>query len=203
MGGGRALWMLYVPCPEGLWSLPVMPIRLSPSLSSHTLFGYWPITTTTGILNKWGLAKAWGLDLWFSDGRPTASFKDLWADSSKSMSQQQDFAGPSVISWGRTKNHRQSGSPLGPRCPPPHLTSHSPGQRSFQPSTPLASWPLRWASPCMLLELLESFSLFRANIISWFLPTDLSSTLITVFHVFLQISENTYPCPLHLHFSVL
>lgn len=93
MGGGRALWMLYVPCPEGLWSLPVMPIRLSPSLSSHTLFGYWPITTTTGILNKWGLAKAWGLDLWFSDSRPTASSKDLWADSSKSMSQQQDFAG--------------------------------------------------------------------------------------------------------------
>lgn len=167
MGRGGAVGMLDVPIPKGLWLLPMMFIRLWPSLPLCRLFGYWPITYTSW--SNWdpesmrpGLSlRTFSLVLWLQAGYFIN--RAIWAASSRSLTQQQDFPGPSVVSCSKqcflstgeeelvrgSKNHRQSGSPVRPymlSSLAPHPMSDCPGQYSFHSSIQLASCPLGQAS---------------------------------------------------------
>ena len=160
---GGAVWMLDVPTSKDLWLVSVMFIRLWPSLLC-ALFGYQP-TTYTSCWSDWDPGwkspgqslRTFSLVLWFQAGYFIN--RAIWAASSKSLSQQQDFPGPSVVSCSKqcflstweeelvrgSKKHKQSGSPLGPymlSSLAPHPMSDCPGQYSFHSSTQLASCPL-------------------------------------------------------------
>lgn len=108
--------------------------------------------------------RTFSLVLWFQAG--CFINRAIWAASSKSLSQQQDFPRPSVVSCSKqcflstweeelargSKNPRQSGSPGGLYMWSSlalHPMSDCPGQYSFHSSIQLASCPLGQASPCL------------------------------------------------------